>query len=1682
MALETVSAQTLYFTNSVPTNWTAASGSLAISTNHYKAPANLPSQCLQWNYAINDILTVTNPGIVAGAVTDYYSNTCSLWVYNPAPLTNQSLTFKFIDAGGTAQYTFNFYLNYSGWRQVQRSFYYDPMGGPHANANFTKVAIVGPTNMTGQLFIDGIIWAGARFTRYQDGQNPDIDGLNSATNFYHCFYELPPDIPTNAPTPAELNDLATARAAWLADNAGSNPGSGTLASTWQSWSNLNIVASGSNLVSVAIAQTGIWSFESWIAPLGQSIYWSSNVTSSNLLNLFIRDLWDQGLDYNSNFGPYDQANGAHFDYSFRNTPVAFILAYKSYTPDFKQHVWQMLNWYFRQGHYWTQTYAPGLTAGGSDDYVSTDDIYTQINQELGAVLFLTPDDATAIQYLRGFSRFLGRFLAPTQGTDDGLKPDGCGFHHWGHYNHYMYAFPRVAHVVYNFNNTQFQISSNDYLNLRLAFMTMIRQANSPNAAHPTEVGFGPNSLSGRSPFQNSDIVIGYNDLQRLGVVGGPVLGQPVDPLVAQVYNRVFGAAYPYAAFNGYGTDTNTGFYQFNWSPVAVYAQSNWVACMHGMNSNFWGSEIQTGANLYGRYQSYGACEILYPGGDAASGWGLTGWDWNKPPGTTTILLPWAKLYMDEPLTYEIHDDKSRLNFSGGLAFRGNGICQGGNGGLYACNFQVYTNSSMTNHNGSFRWRKSWFCFTNNVICLGSNITNNDAVNPTITTLFQGLLSNSAAPTVVNGTSVTTFPYAQTNSLSSASWLLDGYGTGYFVRPGVNLVLSRSLQTSPDQAGSGSFSSTNYATAWINHGTAPAGAGYEYVVVPSTTATAMTQLAIAYTNPAASPYAVLECDATAHVVQWNPDGRIGYALFATNLLAAAVTNTGPIRSVSLPCLAMTQPVNGNLILSVVNPDLNLVNDVSLPTNLTVTLAGIWSIASGSTNASVIAGTTNTTTLQIQTFNGFPVEVLLAVAPNPPQGLTAIIAVTNQIFLTWQSVSNATGYIVLQGGSVIATVTSTNYLDTGLTAGTLYAYTVEATNAVGISPPSAVATATTPIAGVTFQWDASPGTSGAQDGSGIWGSALINWLYGTNNVGWCDQNWAVFGTNTTTNCTVTLANDVAPTGITFNPTIGTYIITGGNTLWTTNGLNLIVNSNAVINTPISGPGGLTKSGTGTLTISNANAYTGVTTVSAGTLNVAGNESGATNSLLVGITASSATTVNLLTNGVLVVGTGNEIRVGTNSYGSSQATTLNVNSVLTNNGTLFVGRPGVVNLNPGGTWLQNGAMTIRSAGGYPATLNVLGGAFTYAGSSPVVLSPPVVSPADNGYGKLTIGGGNFTTGQGFTNSAGMNYAGYAQIVMTNNGALFLSADIPQLTMWVNTNLIPNLWLTNGGGVINTAGHSTTISNLISGSGSLTKSGLGMLTLSATNTYTGATTISGGALQVNGSLGTNTVTVASGAVLGGGGNVLGSVILNGTLSPGGVGIGVFKTGGETWNGGGTFQFGLNNATNSSGWDLLAVTGALNLQATPGTPFTIRLVSLTASNTPGPVTGFSGADNYVWPLVTPTGGIINFNPAQFAVDASGFSNAFAGSFVVGTNGGALSLTYSAPPPLLTSATMVTGGLFHISFSGTSNQGYRVVASTNLTLPLSSWSVLSTGIFGASPVNYSENPTNCQRFYRIGSP
>ena len=77
-----------------------------------------------------------------------------------------------------------------------------------------------------------------------------------------------------------------------------------------------------------------------------------------------------------------------------------------------------------------------------------------------------------------------------------------------------------------------------------------------------------------------------------------------------------------------------------------------------------------------------------------------------------------------------------------------------------------------------------------------------------------------------------------------------------------------------------------------------------------------------------------------------------------------------------------------------------------------------------------------------------------------------------------------------------------------------------------------------------------------------------------------------------------------------------------------------------------------------------------------------------------------------------------------------------------------------------------------------------------------------------------------------------------------------------------------------------------------------------------------------------------------------------------------------------------------------------------------------------------------------------------------------------------------APPVIATGGVGFSGGHFQMKLIGPAGQSYRVLTSSNLSVPMASWQVMGTGVFGSTPTTF--NDTNAtpqvQRFYRVVSP
>ncbi|MNY84533.1 Extracellular serine protease precursor [compost metagenome] len=310
-------------------------------------------------------------------------------------------------------------------------------------------------------------------------------------------------------------------------------------------------------------------------------------------------------------------------------------------------------------------------------------------------------------------------------------------------------------------------------------------------------------------------------------------------------------------------------------------------------------------------------------------------------------------------------------------------------------------------------------------------------------------------------------------------------------------------------------------------------------------------------------------------------------------------------------------------------------------------------------------------------------------------------------------------------------------------------------------------------------------------------------------------------------------------------------------------------------VSGNGALAKTGAGITLLTGANTYTGGTTVSSGTLALgSGGSLSAVTALTVGsgatfgISASGShqTVGSLAGAGTLALGS-YTLSAGGNNQSTTFSGSIGGTGGLIKTGTGTLTLRGANSYN-GGTTIQAGTLALGAGGSLSATsaLNLSGAGSTFDMSS----------------------GGNQTLGA-------LNGVVGSNIVLGANTLTFGSAA------------------------------STTFAGNISGTGgSLIKNGGGTMTLNGVNTYTGVTNVLSGSLVVGAAsvystarLNSN-VNVASGASIGGFGQVNGAVAVQsgGKLTPGDIG-GTFTVNGNLTMGQGSqlnYSLGAPGASGAPG------------------------------------------------------------------------------------------------------------------------------------------------------------------------
>lgn len=258
------------------------------------------------------------------------------------------------------------------------------------------------------------------------------------------------------------------------------------------------------------------------------------------------------------------------------------------------------------------------------------------------------------------------------------------------------------------------------------------------------------------------------------------------------------------------------------------------------------------------------------------------------------------------------------------------------------------------------------------------------------------------------------------------------------------------------------------------------------------------------------------------------------------------------------------------------------------------------------------------------------------------------------------------------------------------------------------------------------------------------------------------------------------------------------------------------------------------------------------------------------------------------------------------------------LTNSGWLR--NFGTIRISPTGTLTQDAAATCDDSGSI-----ILNGTLTNNQNAAFNVNSLTVDSSQTGVLSGT-GTSAITTGNisGTLNYTGTNSLSFTTLNLT--GGVLNNSSTGSVSITTTTVAGGSTGAIGGTGTITlqtaNVGGTLTISAILSGVGSLTKTGAGTLTLTGANTYTGATTINTGTLSVNGTI-TSPVTILTAGTLMGTGSITGNVTNNGIIRPGNS-IGTLTINGDyTHNANSVYEVEVNPAGQS---DKLVISGTATL------------------------------------------------------------------------------------------------------------------------------------------------------------
>nr|WP_294896713.1 chondroitinase family polysaccharide lyase [uncultured Pedobacter sp.] len=901
----------------IPNGWKARSGKLGLSEKHFKTG----KQSLKWDWKkSNAEITVTDTAFQSVAKDD--RSTFVIWIYNEKPNPDH-LLFDFKKGDQTAT-SFKFNLNFTGWRTAWVMYNRDMDGKPISGMD--KMVIHAPSSIKkGTLYFDQILYKVNINPRspMRDEQVPfvNVNSDKAANAHWTALYAFT-RIPHYIPLQKEINEKDKQDLKTIENKfkeiilPQSKYKKITLASIEKDFVFWNIKRNGNAITGRPVYElndTELYADKAdrtaneKFKPLSVEAYATLMMNVAGLYNVskneaertrlaqIFMDLldhsYDQGWAKGSGMGALH-----HLGYSFKDYYTSCLLMKEV----IKQHnkletTQESMAWFSGLGR--SQEKPENIDEGNIDVF------NTLLGSMLSSILIMD-DSPEKVRQLHEFSNWLSKSIMPNYAIDGTFKPDGAVFHHGTLYPAYAIGgFQGITPIVYTLSKTDFHVKPEAQAYLKKALTLMSYYTN------PIK---WPISISGRHPTGNWRIA--SDAYAYMALTGSPNGKENIDKDMASIYLKVvpdqkdkWGKIFEKAGIKP--ADYAEGHWNLNFGLLDIHRRADWLLTVKGHSRYIVSHESYPGANIFGRYFSYGQLEVDFPQTETDNGSSFkdTGWDWNNLPGTTTLHVPIDKLRANI-----INAD----DFSGveEMLLSDETFAGGTNLNNWQGMFSMKLHGSDKYDLGSFRAIKSYFMFDDLVVALGSNITNDRKDYPTQTTLFQNVLSDKNAEFDFNGTKSVAFPFDKKWTDKKTLTVLDNRGIAYYIPDARALEFTKMEQISRDQKDK-TETKGNVAKLVFNHGNAPKNDTYQYAMLIKASAT---QLADFKTKMGTKTpvYKVLQQDSLAHSVWYAPKNITAQAIFKAN---ENLKDSLLITS-DKACLVMYQKGNLAIDMSVTYPDL------------------------------------------------------------------------------------------------------------------------------------------------------------------------------------------------------------------------------------------------------------------------------------------------------------------------------------------------------------------------------------------------------------------------------------------------------------------------------------------------------------------------------------------------------------------------------------------------------------------------------------------------------------------------------------------------------------------------------------------------------------------------------------------